>query len=910
MINILEVIGSCIMKPGTCEIWQGVESIDNDDEMKSEILSLMRTCKQSDKDCQQKLYDKLEMLNCEWENPTADLSETGFNVWAARSEMMGDWLSFDTTTNALQKVNDPTIKSPYGPRGNLKCLAPEHSLFWAIVCVCLATFVLASWFFGTCVIAKRSPLDVMGGVAKLPKNMKRTNPLKLLYEYQVADDDLAFFAKTIPQLPHPDEAVTNVTKYMAWRRRALYALFPMVFIMFIETVYTSWPEYSNLSHLHDCHAGDSLQKCGGTGQLYQFLSAGGMSAPGIQIYHLLMVTSKIAIAAYACVAVRLGSVRSGEWERSRNWLFLSWIVPFAFSYFQFMFPLESLFWIDYEARRDQAVMMPAFSSDVHSKTFSFCVAMHTCAQLMPFATLSSPKCALCQEITRMNCREPTVLANQPYWQANGFANEQACVDARAEPLYHMPSNAVPPDYKYASQDSAGELDVWIGDSGEFYVKEMVDVLDALMHFAFQTDTGEISETASNLLGSLEDFLRGMVRAKTSLATLSTLAPLALSLLPALQKASYAVKQVFPQDAFVGWIVRAVPLLAVPLHAVFIMLIGQIFSDWFVCVACICLLIGMSAVTIWFREGTKPFDNAEDIVTDYKKAKKKGLAFNLIAVLSIAVAIASNDLISKSMPEISLRPPEGLGLSNVLGFLHFGLVFIANFFISKLQITIIGADFMMQLVFTLVEHLNDANMQKSYQEEVLHVKDGIKRVWQEGDPPPSGFIYDLFGGVGDFDFLHLAKMVDFNGARVQLNGQGAMLDAEISLADSDLTIKTADQSITVSVVECRLALPKKPRPGYPNTFRLDTKEVDKVSHLSKFIFTFADPAAMDEWMAKLKAHQSQESADNYSTLEAGLQEQREKRAAKEEKALAKEAKRAAEGEQDPTSTFKNPMQDLD
>eukprot|EP01050_Picozoa_sp_SAG11_P050897 SAG11_NODE_28628_length_319_cov_1.395455_1_plen_56_part_01 len=56
----------------------------------------------------------------------------------------------------------------------------------------------------------------------------------------------------------------------------------------------------------------------------------------------------------------------------------------------------------------------------------------------------------------------------------------------------------------------------------------------------------------------------MVRTKISFQCLSALAPLALSLLPALQKAAYAAKQVFPQDAFVGWIVRGVPLLAVPL----------------------------------------------------------------------------------------------------------------------------------------------------------------------------------------------------------------------------------------------------------------------------------------------------------------------------------------------------------
>jgi hypothetical protein len=53
------------------------------------------------------------------------------------------------------------------------------------------------------------------------------------------------------------------------------------------------------------------------------------------------------------------------------------------------------------------------------------------------------------------------------------------------------------------------------------------------------------------------------------------ANLTASSLSGLQKAAYAAKMVFPQDPFAGYIVRTVPLLAVPLHAVFILLVGQV-----------------------------------------------------------------------------------------------------------------------------------------------------------------------------------------------------------------------------------------------------------------------------------------------------------------------------------------------
>ena len=95
----------------------------------------------------------------------------------------------------------------------------------------------------------------------------------------------------------------------------------------------------------------------------------------------------------------------------------------------------------------------------------------------------------------------------------------------------------------------------------------------------------------------------------------------------------------------GWIVRAVPLLAIPLHAVFIFLIGQMFSDWFVCLACICLLIGMASVTVFGDAITPPDTEAQNIVDAYAKAKKRGKVFNVVAVILLMVAVATNNLIA-------------------------------------------------------------------------------------------------------------------------------------------------------------------------------------------------------------------------------------------------------------------------
>ncbi len=154
------------------------------------------------------------------------------------------------------------------------------------------------------------------------------------------------------------------------------------------------------------------------------------------------------------------------------------------------------------------------------------------------------------------------------------------------------------DFQYSSQTAPNALILKVLDSGEVQVNPMIDTLDFLMSWMVGSQLGSISSASSQVIGALTQFLKAMVRAKASFLTLSTLAPLGMSLLPAVQKAAYAAKQVFPQDPFAGWIVRAAPMLAIPLHAVFILVVGQMFSDWFVCCACICLMIGLSAVPLF------------------------------------------------------------------------------------------------------------------------------------------------------------------------------------------------------------------------------------------------------------------------------------------------------------------------
>eukprot|EP01043_Picozoa_sp_COSAG02_P032306 COSAG02_NODE_2152_length_9655_cov_6.433654_10_plen_92_part_01 len=92
-----------------------------------------------------------------------------------------------------------------------------------------------------------------------------------MVRYTVGQDDEDFFNKWIPNLPGPADAATNIFQYMAWRRRALYALLPLIFILWLNTIFVALPTIKKLADLFECHPGDSLLACGGTGSLYQFL---------------------------------------------------------------------------------------------------------------------------------------------------------------------------------------------------------------------------------------------------------------------------------------------------------------------------------------------------------------------------------------------------------------------------------------------------------------------------------------------------------------------------------------------------------------------------------------------------------------------------------------------------------------
>jgi hypothetical protein len=366
---------------------------------------------------------------------------------------------------------------------------------------------------------------------------------------------------------------------MAWRRRSLYALFPFTFIMLLETMYQTWPQIGLITDTFKCRSGDSLLACGDAGRIETFLAH---DAPGLVAYHVFDVVFTVGVAAYQCVAVRVAATRGGDWDRSRHWLFLGWIVPFAFAFCKYFLPVESLFMIDYDKRSLQGVMLPVLSANPKSVRFSLCTAMHVCSNHFDLERLImlnlwdtmgrffptdsanarngshtwhtcpdfNPDCKCCSYFFNP-ADPPDCIQNQQCGVKDPYLIPVSGGKSLADDLLDATMYGIPETWQYPSQQKQAELVVWLSDSGELYMDQMVDMLDHLLHIAAQMDTGKLSDATPRLLTALIEYLRAMTRAKISFTTLTTLAPLALSLIPALQAASYVVKQVFPQDPFVG-----------------------------------------------------------------------------------------------------------------------------------------------------------------------------------------------------------------------------------------------------------------------------------------------------------------------------------------------------------------------
>ncbi len=263
----------------------------------AELEEMIETC--DNPVCAQVVWDRLHALTCTWEYPTAVVPPDSM---------------FDDDGEPLRM---------YAARGALNCVAPSTLPLELALLVCTGAIYLI-WVLLAIAHAKRSLRDICTSALKTPTNIIRST--KLLVEYEVRLDDEEFFEEqgfTIPKPISQDReqpaARTNIFRYLAWRRRALYAVFPAVCVIFVDAAYSTIPALRELLvtvNVDQIYPGDSLETAGGIGKLYGFLTANG-GAKGIIAYHAFIGACTLLIALYQCIAVRVASGRSHDWASSR-----------------------------------------------------------------------------------------------------------------------------------------------------------------------------------------------------------------------------------------------------------------------------------------------------------------------------------------------------------------------------------------------------------------------------------------------------------------------------------------------------------------------------------------------------------------------------------------------------------------
>lgn len=136
---------------------------------------------------------------------------------------------------------------------------------------------------------------------------------------------------------------------------------------------------------------------------------------------------------------------------------LSWLIPFAWNYLQFVLPLTRAYGVGWDDRADHMVMMPLLSSNPNSKSFDMCTAVSLCATNIDIARFTGTNM-----ISGLDLRGVT-LAQAKTWMTDTWKNNRDS-DNQA--------------FMYKSQSGPGLPEgVFMSDGGELSVGNMMDNLD-------------------------------------------------------------------------------------------------------------------------------------------------------------------------------------------------------------------------------------------------------------------------------------------------------------------------------------------------------------------------------------------------------------------------------------------------
>lgn len=221
------------------------------------------------------------------------------------------------------------------------------------------------------------------------------------------------------------------------------------------------------------------------------------------------------------------------------------------------------------------------------------------------------------------------------------------------------------------------------------------------------------------------------RLKTMTATLVPLALTALSLPGAVTKAAVQVKEFFPSVAWLGWLIRLLPMFYLPWASAIFCSMSQIFAGPFVTCAVVCFL---TTRVIDLTYNAHSHTNVYSSYQDYRTARRPSLVvfivLKLLLIASVVFLIAAL-LTDKYLKRLGIKALLG-EVTNLGAESAHLIISILIGFIAKSSNTIIMFSDILLLMTVYV-----ANASTSAQD--LRLAAALRRVFQGGidDVAPAG-----------------------------------------------------------------------------------------------------------------------------------------------------------------------------
>jgi len=187
------------------------------------------------------------------------------------------------------------------------------------------------------------------------------------------------------------------------------------------------------------------------------------------------------------------------------------------------------------------------------------------------------------------------------------------------------------------------------------------------------------------------------RIKMMAGTLIPLALTALALPGAITKSSIQVKEVFPSSAWIGWLIRLMPVFYLPWATAIFCSLSQIFSGPFVTISVACFLL-MKVLDLCYNPSvhTNSYASYQEYRTARRPTKSQFVILKTLLVASVAFLVVAL-FTDKYLKQLGVKALVGETPNLAAESAHFIIKFIIGFFAKSSNSIVMFSDILLFMV---------------------------------------------------------------------------------------------------------------------------------------------------------------------------------------------------------------------